>query len=793
MDKGAILLALFVLPGTMAGGSDEWPADLLPVTFHEAPDHEPVVLVRDGEPMATIVRGQNAPAANLLQQVIEIATGAKLPIANAPDEGAAIILGDHPEAAALGLKGEDLPVEGFVIRTAPNRVFIVGNVAGRNANGVAWGVSEFLERFLDMRWYFPRPVEGEAQDLGQDIPARSDLVLAPVWLEDAPVFRKREIWPPMANPWSGSGISLTPLQNFLRTGNSWPHELVVHEPQGARLRQLAEQYGEEILQMRPDGSPDYALLSYGAPETLTMYLDQMDRHFNHGERALIGIRGKTVTVSPGDVEIADYHPRSRELWDSGVQYGAASRLMADFVQRLAEATAERFPDVTIVYLPYLNYTAAPDGFKFPGNVEVQLCGMPGLASYKEEAIRISEQENIDRWIEISGRPIQNWHYNVWPAHRTKAAYHYPHVIQRHYQDNRDKTVGTFINGDFDHWPRQHISLYSWMKLLWNPDFDVDAAVDAFTERMFGPAAATMNELLWMQINGWQDSEWPGGRFSPRGIYEVSFPREDVERMEALWERARAEGAAAADPRIVQRLDYYEPTLLDFFEESKNMSDGGGFQTLLVQRVGELPQIDGKLDDLQWERADPVYFVQATGAAQGEPAKYPTSLRAVWNADGVVLGFHMVEPNPQYLNTEHGGRDSGEIWWDDNVELFIDVTGKNEGEYYQMIMNPKIEIFDSHMNDVGFDWDGVVGASHVGEDFWSLEIFIPYSAFEDALVPRAATHTSWYGNFTRHRVADSRQQGVEPLEGSTREYQRMNTTGSTTGDNLADFGEIRFVE
>ena len=32
-------------------------------------------------------------------------------------------------------------------------------------------------------------------------------------------------------------------------------------------------------------------------------------------------------------------------------------------------------DFTIVYLPYLNYTAAPKGFRFPGNVEVQLAGM----------------------------------------------------------------------------------------------------------------------------------------------------------------------------------------------------------------------------------------------------------------------------------------------------------------------------------------------------------------------------------------------------------------------------------
>lgn len=768
----------------------EWPADLNPVRFRTPPEHAAVVLVAGGDPRASIVTGTHAAGAEILQNYIERATGTRLPITKDLNAAPAIVLGDNPLAAELGLVGSEMPVEGFAIRTAPDRVFIVGNDAGPGANGTVWGVYEFLERFLDMRWYFPSPVKGDSSDLGQDIPGRTDLVIDPVWLEDAPVFRKREIWPPVANPWAGNGLNLAPLQAFLRAGSSWPHQLVVHAPQGGALTQLVNRYGESILQIRPDGTRDPSMLSYAAPETLAMYLDQMDRHFNHGEKAPM-IQGLAVTVSPGDVELADYHPRARELWQSGVQYGGASRVMADFVQRLAEASRERFPRATIVYLPYLNYTAAPEGYRFPGNVEVQLCGMPGLASYKEEAIRRAEQDNIDRWVAISGRPIQNWHYDVWPAHRTKAAYQYPHVIQRHYRDNREKTVGTFINGDFNHWPRQHISLYCWLKVLWNPDFNVDAAMDGFCRRMFGPAGATMRTLLGMQAAGWEESEWPGGRFSPRGIYEVSYPRPDVLRMEELWAQAKAE--AAADPLATARLDYYAGALLDFFKESKARAEGGGGQTLYVQRVGELPVIDGKLDDPQWERTEPVSFVQATGTDQGQPARYTTVLRAVWNADAVVFGFHMTEPRPRQLNTRHGGRDNGEIWWDDNVELFLDVTGQNEGEFYQLIMNPAIDIFDSRLKDPSFDWKGVVGASYVGGDFWSLEIRVPYSAFPDALVPAPATHVRWHGNFTRHRVADALQQGVTPAEGSTLEYQRMNTTGSVASDNLADFAEIIFAE
>ena len=47
--------------------------------------------------------------------------------------------------------GAQMPIEGFAIKTASNRVLIVGN-----GNGVRWGLYEFLERFEESR----RLIEG---------------------------------------------------------------------------------------------------------------------------------------------------------------------------------------------------------------------------------------------------------------------------------------------------------------------------------------------------------------------------------------------------------------------------------------------------------------------------------------------------------------------------------------------------------------------------------------------------------------------------------------------------------
>ena len=99
-----------------------------------------------------------------------------------------------------------------------------------------------------------------------------------------------------------------------------------------------------------------------------------------------------------------------------------------------------------------------------------------------------------------------------------------------------------------------------------------------------------------------------------------------------------------------------------------------------------------------------------------------------------------------------------------------------------------------MKDTTWECPGFQAKAYRGKDFWNLEVFLPYAAFPEAAKPGSGTETAWAGNFTRHRVADRGLKSQKPpQEGSTREYQRMNTTGAATSDNLADFAEINFIE
>ena len=769
-----LLVLLAPAAGAWAAAPEDAP-DLNPVTFRTAPAGKPVELVREGRPLAMIVAAgkEMELAAKELQSHVELATGAKLPIAAAASEGASIVLAEGEAAQAYGIDVEKMPAEGFVIRTVPNGVVI----AGRNA---LWGVYEFLERVVGVRWYFPG-------DLGRAVPRLSSLAIKPVWLAGAPVFRKRENWP--ANYPGG-----VELHRRLRGGQSWPHRIACHTPIG-----WPKYYADrpELFQLRGDGSRETSMLCYSNPATLQQYLTTIEEYYagkytDDKGKVAPGPWGwfppdeHVISVSPNDAPVTCRCDLCRAKWDAAAgPLGEASALMADFVTRLAGEVKKRWPDKVVTYLAYSNYTIPPKGARFPGNVEVHVCGMRGLANYKETAVARSEQEILDGWQRISGRPLQNWHYICWPDDSTTAPYLFPHVLQSFYKRNRGKTVGTFINGAGNHWPRHHVSLYAWMKVMWNPDFPVDAAIDEYCRRMYGPAAKTMRRLLQTQMDGWEKSRWkllPGGHnVSPKSVHEESYPPALVRQMDALLAQARRE--VGGDDLARQRLEYTAGPLDVFLKESRQYHDGTGRTPVLALKVGDDPKVDGRLDDDVWQRAAPAGFRRALDREHPDPT-YPTTVQAVWTTRGVTLGFRMADADPGKLVMVRKAHDDASLWWDDNVELFLDPAGQRAG-FYQWIVSAAGTTYDGSFAQGG-QWnpEGVRAASYVGKEFWSCEIFIPYGVFRGegiAAHPAQLSGKTWYGNFTRHRVS------------APAEMQRLNTTFEGSNHNMVAFGPIRFVE
>jgi hypothetical protein len=143
------------------------------VTATKARRHAPIVLIEARQARGVIAAqggadGSFKAAVNRLQDGLKRATGTTLPVVEVARPGPAVILGDSAQAAAEGLKSDQVPSGGFEIRTLKERVLIVGDAAG-----VLCGVDAFLARSLH---YVPQ---------GSTEPG-TDLVVAPMSLNFKP-------------------------------------------------------------------------------------------------------------------------------------------------------------------------------------------------------------------------------------------------------------------------------------------------------------------------------------------------------------------------------------------------------------------------------------------------------------------------------------------------------------------------------------------------------------------------------------------------------------------------------
>lgn len=157
-----------------------------------------VALVSDGKAMAIIVTPERptrvvAYAAEELARHVEKACGVRLEVVaeNVAKEGVRIHLGP---CRGSGIDASKLAPEAFVLRVTDSAIFIAGNDGGgdpldaNTSAGTLWGVYEWLDRNLGVRWLWP----GE---LGTHVPKTKTVTATSCNETIAPRFFQRRIRP----------------------------------------------------------------------------------------------------------------------------------------------------------------------------------------------------------------------------------------------------------------------------------------------------------------------------------------------------------------------------------------------------------------------------------------------------------------------------------------------------------------------------------------------------------------------------------------------------------------------
>lgn len=719
-----------------------------------------VMLAGDGKGLP-IVHGdgvRDVRAAKYLQSCVRDMTGITLRLVRA---GSAA----EPKAAVFVVSDNAPTDESFRVKVADGAI--------RFSGAAFHAAYDFCERVLGVRQYWPTEKDGRSVQTCERI------VVEDREYGDVPTFLKRENWPYDGTEW---GAAWRPGDS-----NRKPHN--VHAPHhwwddtnyNYRVTR------PEIFQRTPDGQRAASpMLCYGNPLTLETYKERIVAEIERGVSAggIVTPATKCVTVSQWDADVACTCEHCAKLRDPSLgNSGNASPIVwSYFTKELAEWLHAKYPEWTIVILPYKNTCDVPEGLVFPHrNVEALLCTMPGLAMLKQPEVKRHEELLIRAWAKATGRKVQNWHYTCWPAEFTKAPYVYGETVAAHYRDCRDVEVGTFLNGPFPV-ERHALSIYVWMKALWNPNVDVQALYDEFAMRMFGKAEKPMRELVRMQEEGW-NRRWTLPKVSNKNIYEVSYSRADVLRMQALFAEARK--LAADDATALRRIAYYESGFTDFFRESEEYASGSSFATTMMMKAGSMPVIDGVLAEDDWAKAEAYPFVPAVDPSC-KAVRQPTELRVLWvPGQGVVYGVTCFDSD-----MAHARKTCPPCTVNETIEIFFDPTGNGEGAFGQIILdiNNSVACF----NENG-PWkpEGIRTAVKCHADRWEAEVFVPFAltrTFAGAQAPAGTAGDGkwWNGNLVRMRYTTLKAKDAYEI---TRLYTRFSKWNKDT----AAFGKFQFVE
>ncbi|MBM3239759.1 DUF4838 domain-containing protein [Candidatus Poribacteria bacterium] len=469
-------------------------------------------------------------AADELQKFLNQISGATLPIVTdeTPISGNEIILGDNAHLRQLKteIDFEKLGKEGFTIRTVGPHLVI----AGGKLRGTMYGVYTFLEEHLGCRWFSSKV---------SHIPKRNRIEIGPIDDTQIPILEYREPFYTDAfdADWAARNKmnSNTARLDEQRGGKvAYSHFVHTFYPLLPPEQYFAEhpEYYSEI-----DGKRivERGQLCLTNPDVVQLVTEQVKQWIRESPQATI------FSVSQNDWHGWCQCKSCREIDEREESH---SGTMLHFVNQIAEGIESEYPDVAIDTLAY-QYTRKPPKYVRPRpNVIVRLCSIECCFSHPLETCEMnaSFKADIEGWSKVSNR-LYIWDYVTNFSHYIQPFPNFD-VLKPNIQFFVNHGVkGIFEEGNYSGGGGGELAelrAYVMAKVLWNPDYDAQKAMNEFLVGYYGKAFAPIREYIDMLHNK---------------------VREDNIHMTI---RARPDSAFLA-PEIIQRAN-------ELFDEAERLAD-----------------------------------------------------------------------------------------------------------------------------------------------------------------------------------------------------------------------------
>ncbi len=785
MNKNLIALlcaAAYLVASTLSyGQSNENSASQLPLKVKGVVKCE-IVVPDEAGPVAKF-------AGKEMKELLSQSLGSGIEVLKEPSgKKTALILGGSKLLAKAGIDISKLPVDAFIIKSQGGNIFIAGLddmekdpekemktmfVWGQLYDrATLFGVYDFLERYLGMRFYFP-------EKAGTIVPKYETLSVSPMDITGKPDFTVRNFGYSGVLPDGSDGKDTYWYKNLNKHRLRMQAHYLPNEHGLARMEYVNRfsKSNPEYFALMSDGrryftpnlqhSPQFCFSSklkeeiYKDAEAYLSGKDASSRNLQKGWPR-VACQPGYYNIMPTDGFFKCNCPECQKHFSLG------PKATSDFVWDLICDTAERLkknnvPGI-VTAMAYYPYHLVPDR-KIPDNVMVMVARR-GPWNLQHPSVYEKENREIKGWHDKLGKKVWLWNYvnktgNLSMPNIPSLT---PKTIGEYYKKESQYIFGAYMCSATDRYLYHYLNYYVFGKVCWDNKTDVDGILKEHYQKMFGAAADKMEDIYgrfesnWLKISGKPIVTELGPASIPVSdfeMWETIYSSEEVNAIGRLFDEA--EEATAKNAEDNERVKFMRASMFAPLKEQRGlyMKNKDDIDNLALY-VGELApnqkiRLDAATDDSAWQTSDKA-FLAKLDKNKTPPVK--TSVRALRDKENLYFAFECEEPEMDKVVAEKYEQDDKSILKNSSVEIFLNPSGDRK-KYYQIIVTPAGSIMDIAAEKIGAEqtydmkWSSDSAYSvKKYKDSWVAEIAVPIKNLPEFKAE------GFPANFARNRVMSS---------------------------------------
>ena len=460
-----------------------------------------VTLLENGEVKATVVYSDGASesliaAADFMAATLERMSGSngiRTAVKEGGESGFSIYVGIAANSAAIDLS--DVNDDGYRLEIKPEGIYIVGKTddAARN------GVYDFLETHLECMYVSP-------ENTYVPIFPTVKLALEEKTVNPTITWRKVYQYESVQNGWyerlKMNGTIVKEGENSIELYNEWGtwcHSSFEFVPPEKYFDEHPEYYAKFLGKRRYQ----FNVLGRTFPTHLCYTNEEV---YQIAEAELIKCIEANPEVKFWDFSIMDTYfatCRCKECKKFNKEAGSEMGTLLAFLNRLADAIRDDYPDVYLSTLAYQRVKNPPKNMKCAPNLCINVCAFPGTQSYPystEGGIKASREfaERVVEWGKICDN-ILVWDYVVNFTHLKLPFpnFEFQKENLEFYLENNIRFV--FHQGSREPMDENaEMRTYLLSRQLWDKDVDLLALAKKYVAVVYGDAAGLVEEYMDLQ-------------------------------------------------------------------------------------------------------------------------------------------------------------------------------------------------------------------------------------------------------------------------------------------------------